>query len=81
MLTAEQRRQLERTTDAHIQRARQALESLKGRPLTREQLEVATQVRTFLRQAEEARARDLVRAGNLAERADVLAQDLLRTLR
>ena len=81
MLTLEQKSQLERTTNARIQRARQAAAILQGRRLTREQAEALSQIRTFLQQAEEARSTDLVRAGNLAERADVLAQDLLSSTR
>jgi hypothetical protein len=36
------------------------------------------QVRTFLQQAEDARKVDLVRAENLAERAEVLSRGLVR---
>jgi hypothetical protein len=81
MLTPEQKKQLERTTSARIERARQAVAVLQGRRLSREHAEVLSQIRTFLQQAEEARSSDLVRAGNLAERADVLAQDLLNSTR
>jgi hypothetical protein len=37
-------------------------------------------VRVFARQAEEARLKDLATAVNLAKRAELLAQDLLRQL-
>jgi hypothetical protein len=41
---------------------------------------VLNQIRTFMEQAEEARRTDLLRARNLAERAEVLALDLARQL-
>ncbi len=40
--------------------------------------ELISQVRTFLQQAEDARRVDLVRAENLAERAEVLSRGLVR---
>ncbi len=40
--------------------------------------ELIAQVRTFLQQAEDARRVDLVRAENLAERAEVLSRGLVR---
>jgi hypothetical protein len=38
--------------------------------------DLLTQVKTFVQQAEEARKTDLVRAENLAERAEVLSRGL-----
>jgi outer membrane biosynthesis protein TonB len=81
ILTPAQRRQLNRSIDERISRAARTLAALEGRTLSREQVAAANQIRTFLRQAEEARKSDLVRANNLAERADVLAQDLMRRIR
>jgi hypothetical protein len=49
--------------------------------LTREQTAAVNQIQTFISQAEEARKDDLIRANNLAERADVLAQDLMNRVR
>jgi hypothetical protein len=71
---------LERSVNARLDRARRSLAFLQGRSLTTEQASLSAQIRTFVRQAEEARKNDLVRASNLAERADVLASDLLRSL-
>ena len=62
-------------------RARRALSSLQGRSLNQSQATAVNQIRTFIRQAEAARKVDLVRASNLAERADVLARDLVSSMR
>jgi hypothetical protein len=81
MLTPAQRQDLERSVGDRINRAQNILASIAGRRLSREQQDMAGQIRTFLRQAEEARGTDLLRANNLAERAEVLAQDLAKRLR
>ena len=81
MLSPEQRQQLDRTVTARLQRSRQAMAVLKTRQLSKEQANVLSQVSTFVQQAEEARSTDLARASNLAERADVLSQDLLNSAR
>ena len=81
MLTQAQRQELERTLRERIGRAQGILTSVTGRNLNRGQRELEGQIRTFIRQAEEARDTDLLRANNLAERAEVLAQDLARRLR
>jgi hypothetical protein len=51
-----------------------------GKSLNGEQSEIADRIRTFEKQAEQAREQDLVTAVNLAKRADLLAQDLLQRL-
>ena len=81
MLTPAQRQELERSVNDRIGRAQNILASIAGRRLRREQQDMAGQIRTFLKQAEEARGTDLLRANNLAERAEVLAQNLARRLR
>jgi hypothetical protein len=81
MLTETQRKELARLTDERISRARRVLRSLEGRRLARDQASIAGQIRTFIGQAEEARYTDLLRASNLAERAEVLANDLARRAR
>ena len=67
--------------DQHLQRATQALVSIGNRKLTNEQQTTVAQIRGFMDQARQMRATDVVRARSLAERADVLTQDLLARLR
>ncbi len=81
MLTPAQRQELERTLNAHVRTAQAILGSIGNRTLSRDLTELALQIRTFITQAEEAKNTDLLRANNLAERAEVLAQDLSRRLR
>ena len=81
ILTPAQRRNLERTFAEHVNRTQTILRSLEKRRLTADQTAAVSQIRTFLQQSEEARKTDLLRANNLAERAEVLAQDLTARLR
>jgi outer membrane biosynthesis protein TonB len=81
ILTAQQQQEYNRGIDQSITRARRALASVIARNLTPEQRATADRVRTFLAQAEEARRQDLIRAKGLADRADLLAQDLVKSVR
>lgn len=81
ILTTQQKQQLNQVIDERIRRARRVLAAVEWRSLTEDQKAAVNQVRTFIQQAEDARKDDLVRAGNLAERADVLAQDLTNRIR
>jgi hypothetical protein len=81
ILTAAETRDLERAINARIARARSLLRSIEGKRKSGPQTVVVDQIRTFIRQAEEARKTDLLRANNLAERAEVLASDLAQQLR
>ena len=81
ILTASQTQELERTITDRLSRAQGILKSLESRRLSRSQTASARLIRTFIDQAEEARKTDLSRANNLAERAEVLAQDLAQQLR
>ncbi len=81
MLTPVQQQELERSTGERIARAQNILASISRKRLNKEQGDMAGQIRTFLKQAEEARGTDLLRANNLAERAEVLAQELANRLR
>ncbi len=67
--------------DRRIQHATQALATIGNRPLTADQKSTVTQIRGFIAQAQQMRASDVVRARSLAERADVLTQDLMSTLK
>jgi len=81
MLGPAQTQELERTIAERIGRAQGILRSLEDKRLSRQQRGALSQIWTFLRQAEEARSTDLQRAGNLAERAEVLATDLASQVR
>jgi outer membrane biosynthesis protein TonB len=77
MLTDQQRRDYEARIQAALDRARANLQKARGNPnLTEAQKNMATQVASFVDQAEERRKTDLVSARSLAERADLLARDL-----
>jgi hypothetical protein len=81
MLTQAQRQELERAVNERIGRAQSVLASMAGRRLAGGPAEMVNQIRTFIKQAEEARDTDLLRANNLAERAEVLAQELAKRVR
>lgn len=81
MLSAQQKQELEAMVHKRITSARLSLTSIQNRSLNPEQKAALNQIRTFLEQAEDARKTDLIRANNLAERADVLARDLVAGLR
>jgi hypothetical protein len=80
IFTPEQWRDYNRTLDESLDRVRRALEVLDGKKLNAEQKETRNRIRTFQKQAEQARQQDLVTAGNLARRADLLAKDLVERL-
>lgn len=81
ILTPEQRAALERNINERLARARATLASLRGKALDAQQTTLVEHIQTFIAQAEEARTSDLLRASNLAERADVLARDLAASVR
>ncbi len=81
ILSAEQRLSLERAIAQHVSRAQSVLVSLGRRTLTADQAATVKQIQTFLQQSEEARPTDLLRANNLAERAEILAKDLAGRVR
>jgi hypothetical protein len=80
IFTPEQWRDYNRTLDESLDRVRRALEVLDGKKLNAEQKETRNRIRTFQKQAEQARQQDLVTAVNLARRADLLAKDLVERL-
>jgi hypothetical protein len=81
ILTASQTQELERSINDRVSRAQGILKSLESRRLSSSQAALAGQIRTFVAQAEDARKMDLLRANNLAERAEVLATDLAQQMR
>jgi hypothetical protein len=79
ILTDDRKRQIETEFSASVMRARAAVTWASGRTLTTQQNEAVQRIRTFLEQAEESKAKDLVTALQLARRADLLGQDLLKS--
>jgi hypothetical protein len=67
--------------DRFLQRANQVLVSIAGRILTARQKSSVAQIRGFMEQAQQMRSTDVVRARSLAERADILSQDLISILK
>jgi hypothetical protein len=80
IFTAAQLREYNQTLDQSLERVRRALAIAAGKNLNPDQSEIVNRIRTFQRQAEQAREQDLVTAVNLARRADLLARDLLERL-
>ncbi|HEY3442028.1 MAG TPA: hypothetical protein VGK29_14810 [Paludibaculum sp.] len=76
-LISDQRRgEMQREIEQSLERARSVLTTYAQRALNRRQSETANRIRTFIRQAEEAKSRDISTALQLARRADLLARDL-----
>jgi len=63
-----------------LDRVARELAIVEGKNLTADQKETAERIRTFRKQAEQAREQDLLTAVSLARRADLLAKDLLERL-
>jgi hypothetical protein len=80
IFTAAQLREYNQTLDQSLDRVRKALAIAAGKNLNADQNEIVNRIRTFQKQAEQAREQDLVTAVNLARRADLLARDLLGRL-
>ena len=80
ILTPEQRQAYTGEIERNIANAQKAVAALEGRRLSRDQATYLARIRAFIDQANEARKADLFRARNLAERASVLADDLLKSV-
>jgi hypothetical protein len=80
IFTAEQLREYNRAMDESLDRVRRVLGRVAGRNLNPELTDIVSRIQTFQKQAEQAREQDLVTAVNLARRADLLAQDLVKRL-
>ena len=74
------RREYEALFAGRVSGAQAALSRASGRRLTPRQRETVQMIRTFLKQAEESKVKDLVTALELARRADLLGRDLLKSL-
>jgi len=80
-LTPEEARAYNAEIDRHIQHVTQALTTIGNRTLTADRKSTVTQIRGFIAQAQQMRTSDVVRARSLAERADILTQDLMSNLK
>ena len=80
VLTEDRRRQLETDFSRSVAQARAALNQTSGRTLKGVQRQTADRIRTFLQQADQAKKGDLATAVQLARRAELLAQDLRKSL-
>jgi hypothetical protein len=80
VLTEDRRRQFETDFSKSVAQARAALNQTSGRSLTGAQRQTVERIRTFLQQAEQAKKGDLATAVQLARRAELLAQDLRKSL-
>lgn len=79
-LTAAESAAAEQETDRSLRAAEENLGRFRGRTLTPAQSEMAGKTRDFIRQARKAaREKDWVRARNLAEKAQLLSKELLRS--
>jgi len=82
ILTEDRRRQYETEFAGYVGRAKEVLNrASRGRRLSLRQQQTTLRIQTFLQQAEESKVKDVVTAVELARRADLLAQDLLKSLR
>jgi hypothetical protein len=80
ILTDDRRRQYEADFLASVTTAQTAVKRASGRKLNAMQKQTVQRINTFLQQAEESKSKDLVTAVQLAHRANVLGQDLLKSL-
>ena len=81
IISGEQRRQYESEFSESVARADTALKRASARTLDASQRNTADRIRTFLEQANSARDNDISTALQLARRADLLGQELLKSLK
>jgi hypothetical protein len=81
LYTPEEAKQLTRILEESLESVNRAVAIVEGKNLTPAQKDIAERIRTFRKQAEQARRdEDLLAAVSLASRADLLAKDLLERL-
>jgi hypothetical protein len=81
IISGAQRRQYEAQFSQGVTRANAALKQASARALNAGQQETAARIRTFLAQASAMREDDISTALQLVRRADLLGQELLKSLR
>lgn len=80
LLTPEQQRDQNARIDRSLEDAARSLSAAEKRTLSPQQQAAVAQIRGFMSQAEQLRKTDLTGARSLAERAQLLARDLLISL-
>ena len=80
VLTEQQKAQYKSMYEKSFSATRDLLAKISNRALAAHQQEAAGRIRSFLDQAQEMTSVDWARAAELAHRAELLAQDLIRTL-
>jgi hypothetical protein len=80
ILSDSRRREIETDLAQNVSRAQAAIGRTSGRTLTKAQRETVDRIRTFLQQAQQARTHDLSTALQLARRASLLGDDLMKSL-
>ena len=81
LLTPEQQRQYNNAIDRSLGRAQAHLRAIGNRQLNAEQHDRVLQVESFIQQAQALRKTNLQGAKSMADRAELLARDLLASLR
>jgi type IV secretory pathway VirB10-like protein len=81
VLPPEQQRRFNNAIDQNLASAQSILGSLSGKQLNQEQQRTVAQIQNFVQQANTRRRSDLAAAKSLAERAAVLARDLMKQFR
>jgi len=81
LLTPEQEEEYNQGIDASLKKARTELAAIQSRRLNQEQAAALARIQAFIQQAEATRKSDPVTARNLARRAELLAEDLARSVR
>ena len=80
ILTEDRKRQYEAELASSVLRATAVVRKASSRTLNTRQSETLQRIKTFLEQAEESKGKDLAMARLLAQRADLLGQDLMNSL-
>jgi len=81
VLSPQDARRLNADLDRAVRNANASLQSVTGKVLNAQQETAAAQAASFLRQAAEMRLHDLPSARSLAQRAEVIARDLARSVK
>jgi hypothetical protein len=81
VISPQRRRGMDADIDKAIHSAQINLQAVAGKNLTAQQTAAAAQAASFLRQAVEVRSQDLSAARSLAQRAEVIARDLAKTVK
>jgi hypothetical protein len=81
LLTADEQRRYQGELDQYLRSAEAIVAQAGMRTLDAQQSDMVVRIRAFTQQARDQRDTDLMTARNLAQRADILARDLQRSLR